>query len=151
MKRTKERNVKLWEKIRVNQTIPPPTLLTVELLAVDALPNVWISYDPVTNLWTTLNEVSYKTDGGIVITIPKGYEYDLASIPRLAWWAIAPYELGILSPLIHDYLYEKKGSDGVKTRKEADLIFLELMEKEGVSRWRRTAAYYSVRWGARRW
>lgn len=93
-------------------------------------------------------------------TIASGYRFDLASIPRAVWWAIAPFELSIVAPLIHDFLYDFDGSvppesvdpDHVFTRKEADLIFRDLMRVEGVTCWRRVVAYRAVRWfGGRYW
>ncbi len=87
------------------------------------------------------------------LIVPTDYKFDLASIPRLVWWLIAPFELSILAPLLHDYLYEHKGRlpdgsiDPVReyTRRDADFLFLQAMRHEGVGRWRRTLAYLAVR------
>jgi hypothetical protein len=73
--------------------------------------------------------------------IPKGFRSDLASIPRCLWWLIAPFELSIQAPLLHDYLYKR----GRLRRRVVDRVFLGLMESEGVPRWRRNAAYLAVR------
>lgn len=90
---------------------------------------------------------------GLDITIHAGYRFDLASIPRLFWREISPFELGIVPPLVHDYLYEKGGrikqNNGLSakfSKLEADNIFLALMKREGVSWWKRSVAYRAVRW-----
>lgn len=88
------------------------------------------------------------------IGVPNQFEFDLASIPRPFWWLVAPFELSIAAPLLHDYLYRYGGDppDGsivpprTYTRKETDLLFREIMAEEGVSPWRRVAAYRAVRW-----
>ncbi len=88
------------------------------------------------------------------ITVPDQFEFDLASVPRLFWWLIAPFELSIAAPLLHDFLYHYGGElpDGSVipsrsySREEADLLFRDMMEQEGVSPWRRAAAYRAVRW-----
>lgn len=79
-----------------------------------------------------------------VIQVPEGFLFDLASVPRILWWAIAPFELSVVAPMIHDFLYERGGM-GIFTREEADQVFLEIMLGEGVAAWRRRIAYRAVR------
>tara|TARA_R110000850_G_scaffold22191_3_gene64755 strand:+ start:800 stop:1198 length:399 start_codon:yes stop_codon:yes gene_type:complete len=90
--------------------------------------------------------------------VPSGFEYDVASIPRVFWLLIAPRELGYKAPLAHDYLLSKQGyvsleTEGRKfrariTRKDADKLFAVLMREAGVPRWKRRLAYRAVRlWG----
>lgn len=39
-------------------------------------------------------------------TIPKGFETDLASVPRMLWPILAPDNSGVFAPsILHDYLY----------------------------------------------
>lgn len=90
---------------------------------------------------------------GLDITIPAGFRFDLASIPRLFWREISPFELGIAAPLIHDFLYttggvvwQNDGSVAKFSKLEADNIFLALMRRDGVPAWKRTVAYKAVRW-----
>lgn len=97
---------------------------------------------------------TYILDHGLYrFTIPKDFTFDLASIPRGLWVVIAPFELSIVAPLIHDALYRDGGDlpDGwvrpreVFTRKETDTIFKQLMKREGISWWKRWTAYAAVR------
>ena len=76
-----------------------------------------------------------------------GYETDLASIPRMFWRIIAPFELSIAAPLVHDYLYGNGGvaENQVLSREETDKLFLAIMEAEEVPWWRRKLAYRAVR------
>jgi hypothetical protein len=92
-------------------------------------------------------------DAQHLITIPAGFYFDLASIPRPLWWLMAPFELSLAAPLLHDFLYRYKGNPPngavvprrTYTRAEADALFKDVMHREGVSRWRRTLAYAAVR------
>lgn len=77
------------------------------------------------------------------IRIHAGFVFDLASIPRIFWRLIAPFELSIAAPLVHDFLY-RGGCPGA-TRAEADAAFLDLMGRERVPLWRRRLAYLAVR------
>lgn len=94
------------------------------------------------------------TRDGYRFIIPEGFEFDLASVPRLFWWFIAPFELSIAAPLVHDYYYRNGGNPEPNsnedenpelTRAQVDLVFRELMKGEGVSRFRRLIAFYGVR------
>ena len=78
------------------------------------------------------------------IQVHEGFVFDLASVPRFLWWMIAPFELSITAPLLHDYLYQTGGM-GVFSRDEADDIFLAVMRDEGISGVRRRMAYRAVR------
>lgn len=89
---------------------------------------------------------------GCAVTVPEGFRFDLASVPRLLWVRVAPYELSLAAPLIHDFLYRNGGRVmGLGfmrrhyTRREADAVFYDLMESEGVGSFRRRAAYTAVR------
>ncbi|ECE7748109.1 DUF1353 domain-containing protein, partial [Salmonella enterica subsp. enterica serovar Ngili] len=43
--------------------------------------------------------------------------------------------------IIHDYLYD----NALRTKEEADLIFLDGMRVLGVPKWKRTVMYHAVR------
>lgn len=109
--------------------------------------------------WVLVAPFKYA-DGPRTISIPRGFRFDLASIPRPLWALIAPFELSIAAPLVHDVLYRFKGmlpAGQVEpfhryTRAEADALFHDIMHREGVSWWRRRAAYAAVRsWGWMAW
>ena len=92
-----------------------------------------------------------------VVSVPKGYITDLASVPRFCWAFIAPFDVA-RAAVIHDILYEKintayKGEkiltkhDREKYRKVADDVFKEGMESAvpPVPEWKIWAAYNAVR------
>lgn len=107
--------------------------------------------------WELTDEVRHADPVlGCTLIAPKGYKFDLASVPRPLWAIIAPFDLSTLAPLFHDLIYEFKGNlpsaDYVHphparrfTQKEADDLFLRLMAAEGVPWWKRNAAYSAVR------
>ena len=91
------------------------------------------------------------------ITVPKGYVTDLASVPRVCWSFIAPFDVA-RAAVVHDIMYEKingafkKGIIESKKEREiyrkiADGMFLEgMMSAEPeVSKWKIWSAYYAVR------
>jgi hypothetical protein len=109
--------------------------------------------------WRLEQSYAYQ-DGDHRITVPAGFEFDLSSVPRAFWSVIAPFELSITAPLLHDFLYHYGGNPPAGsiepprsyTRKETDELFRSVMEQEGVAAWRRRLAYSAVRlFGGRAW
>ena len=94
-------------------------------------------------LWYLVNDLIYQTKAGEVITVPSGFDTDLASIPQI-FHSIIPVNGRHRSPaIIHDYLYVIQD----RTRSEADAIFLEAMESVGVRWTQRYTMYWAVRIG----
>src|SRR5262249_25152104 len=127
-------------------------------------PPVALTRSEARNAWAltqeyrvTGSEKDLGTPYAVTFVIPKDFEFDLASIPRVFWWLIAPFELSLVAPLVHDFIYttdgrmptgsaQKDGKDVTTLdRKAADDLFLAFMRAEGVSRWRRSLAYWAVR------
>jgi len=90
---------------------------------------------------------------GKSLTVAAGFRFDLASIPRPLWPIVAPFELSIAAPLLHDYLYRWKGDPGGAAllpptrvgRRTVDQWFRVVMRAEQVGRFRRWAAWLAVR------
>jgi len=68
------------------------------------------------NNYELLEDVSFKLSNGFQITIPKGYKWDLSSVPRFLWWLLPPDGDFQIGALIHDFLYE----NNLQSRKFAD-------------------------------
>jgi hypothetical protein len=68
------------------------------------------------NSYRLLIDLSIELSDGRLIKIPKGYIWDLASVPRLLWAICPPDSDAELAFLIHDFLYENQ----INNRKWAD-------------------------------
>lgn len=94
--------------------------------------------------WLLVEDWTVRVNGGV--TVPAGFRFDLASIPRIFWPLIGPMDCSIEAPLAHDFLYRFHEAGGrVWRRREVDRLFLQLMGSEGVCRWRRRVAWLAVR------
>lgn len=112
---------------------------------------------PVVKVWWrggqwTLTEsffFSGKGRGGFydadAVVVPKGFVFDLASVPRVLWPVIGPAELSLEAACVHDWLYATSGEDGRFSRKQADDLFRRMMSLYGVTGWKSWAAYRAVR------
>jgi len=82
--------------------------------------------------------------------VPAGFLTDGATIPRLLWWLLPPWDTYSQAAALHDYLCEyavlyEKGEPVPCSRKEADRIFKDAMKVSGVGVWPRQAMYVAVR------
>lgn len=129
--------------------------------------------EPITNrIYQLVDDFSYEwvtSKNQMIInkiTIPSGFRYDGASIPRFLWTitGFLPDGLHRAASLIHDYIYYYKGnipkesfnwryrgdSDetseeviGKWSRKDCDKLFYKILKEYGVRNSR--LLYYSVR------
>mgnify|MGYP001476538679 CR=1 FL=1 len=111
-----------------------------------------------------LRKIGAQITAGGKITCKKDFVTDLASVPRICWMLIAPWDIA-RAAIIHDLLYKrirqyraKEGdlsahpkayevTNNYKTaKKEADKVFLAAMKDAdpAVPKWKIYSAYYSV-------
>lgn len=87
----------------------------------------------------TLNYQLKETD--LVISVPRGFVTDFASIPRIAWTVMAPTDRPGRAGIVHDFLYWDQGC----TREQADKIMLLGMNETSVGRAQRAIIYRALR------
>lgn len=107
-------------------------------LAVDVERRGWFSRRI---LVTTLERMWYM-DAATFIDIDPGFDSDLASVPRLLWFVISPWDL-VLESLFHDAGYKAQ----VRRRRVVDQTMLSMMEDLGKPWLIRWTVYLGVRVG----
>ena len=75
--------------------------------------------------------------------VPRGFETDLASVPRILWWFISPWGDHAAAAVVHDFLYRVRCH--TVSRFFADAIFRWAMAECGVSLPRRWIMWAAVR------
>lgn len=100
---------------------------------------------PETGLFKTTRELVYEIGlkgSGLKVTVPAGFETDLASVPRFLWSIFPPHDPHYAAAaVVHDYLYRWDGF----TRVVADAVFYEAMRVLGTPKWKAKAMYIAVR------
>ena len=90
-----------------------------------------VTQRPTDHRWVLLAPLMYKSDllGTWIVKVPTGFDTDFASVPRLPfmYWLLGGRANH--AAVIHDYLYRT----ALVTRAEADRVFVEAAEVEGVS------------------
>ena len=108
-----------------------------------------------------LRKIGAQITAGGKITCKKDFVTDLASVPRICWMLIAPWDIA-RAAIIHDLLYKrirqyraKLDKDNFQydeisaykdAKKEADKVFLAAMKDAdpAVPKWKIYSAYYAV-------
>ena len=127
-------------------------------------PRKWVLSRALTYTNPDIDEDALERVGvkvvGSRITVKKAFVTDLASVPRMCWAFIAPWDVA-RAAIIHDLLYKRirqhrkahsksLGEDMEvvnKAKKASDDVFHMAMKDADppVAGWKITAAYYSVR------
>ena len=131
-------------------------------------PRKWILVRALSYTNPDINETALETVGisikGSRVTVKKGFVTDLASVPRMCWAVIAPWDVA-RAAIIHDLLYKRirqyraknENLEGVNNeelrikynaaKRAADDVFLMAMlaAQPSVPKWKIYSAYWSVR------
>jgi hypothetical protein len=92
--------------------------------------------------YLTCSDYEYVT-GRHKLKIPAYFDTDLASIPRAAWWIMSPAKSEVIeASVVHDWIYRKER--GI-TRKQADIIFYDMLLANHMPKWKAASMYYAVR------
>jgi hypothetical protein len=107
-------------------------------LKIEAVPNE--------NFYVLTAPFEYMTYNEYLITVPKGFKTNFASVPRLAKAYIDDDDWQIREPsVIHDFLYSSSSKQLGYDRKEADGILFEAMVGLGMRRSKAALIYYILR------
>lgn len=79
------------------------------------------------------------------LTVPAGFSSDGASVPRFFWRLVFPPgdQKALRAAFVHDWLYRTHPEGW--TREAADMLFLKLLLKEGMPKFRAYLAWLGVR------
>lgn len=120
----------------------PYKIMTVKLNGEEHFPLPLIVKFLDGHSWELVEKFEYYRECGEIISIPKGFKFDFASIPQIFWsWIGSPTGEYGPAALIHDFCCEQENYPISK----ADKVFLEAMEVLKVPAWKRYIMYISVR------
>lgn len=81
-----------------------------------------LDFNEKTEKWEVKKKYHFVFDK-TSFTIEKGFESDLASVPRLLWWIFPPFGKYAEPSVVHDWFYKYKKLP----KKKADRLFLIMM------------------------
>ena len=107
-----------------------------------------------TRNWVITKDWKYKIDGNEYV-IPKGFQFDGASIPKFLRTFFSPVGVLLIGGLVHDYMYkysalksvQAKGALLLVDQKKADQIFRDINIEVNGFYFMNYLAYWSLRLG----
>ena len=107
-----------------------------------------------TRNWVIVEDWKYNLNGSEYV-IPKGFQFDGASIPKFLRTFFSPVGVLLVGGLVHDYMYkyaclkrtDKKGSLLLVDQKRADQIFRDINIEVNGFYFMNYLAYWSLRLG----
>jgi hypothetical protein len=97
--------------------------------------------------WILMADLHYESDAAVrTITVPAGFQTDLASVPRLPFVYLLCGDCAREAAVVHDRLYTTHEVD----RATADQVLFEASGVTGVALWRRCLMWAGVRLGGGR-
>lgn len=117
-------------KSHVKEIPPPPVVMVVSYPGTSPIGNAGKDSNG-DRQWIVADSFTYRLlDTQYVISIPKGFITDLASVPRPLWPILAPHDSYMNAAIIHDYLYW----DQRCSKSEADSVLRLAMHETPVAR-----------------
>lgn len=125
----------------------PTLIMSLSLLGCPSYHSIQISNDvyliPKPDYEWVLLEDLYFTVDAIPYRIEKGFQTDLASIPKWLWSVVSPIRYDLIVPsLIHDFFYATPHN---MRRKDIDSIFYWCLKEQGSSKLNAYVYYAAVR------
>lgn len=93
--------------------------------------------------WKIQQPITVQLSSGRIINIPKGFVYDMSTVPKWLWSFVRPFNDGLFGYLIHDALYINKVK-GI-SRREADKEMLFWTNIINENKFDNYLRYYIVR------
>jgi hypothetical protein len=89
-----------------------------QLSSDDLIVQSYVYSDKSSKYWKIQNPITVQLSNGKIINIPKGFIYDMSTVPKWLWGIVRPFNDGLFGYLIHDILYVIRKHN--MTRKECD-------------------------------
>lgn len=113
-------------------------LLTDELIVQS-----YVYSDNSSKYWKIMEPITVILSNGKIINIPRGFYYDMSTVPKWLWSLVRPYNDGLFGYLIHDVLYVNRNHN--MTRKECDKEMLFWTNITNSNKFDNKLRYYVVR------
>jgi len=114
-----------------------------QLLSDELIVQSYIYSDKSSKYWKIQQPLTVQLSNGEIINIPKGFVYDMSTVPKWLWSFVRPVNDGLFGYLVHDVLYINRVKG--MTRKQADKEMLFWTNIVNSNKFDNYLRYYIVR------
>ena len=114
-----------------------------QLLSDELIVQSYIYSDKSGKYWKIQQSLTVELSNGKIINVPKGFVYDMSTVPKWLWSFVRPVNDGLFGYLVHDVLYINRVNG--MTRKQADKEMLFWTSIVNSNKFDNYLRYYIVR------
>ena len=94
-----------------------------QLMTDELITQSYVYSDKSQKYWKIQQPITVKLSNGKVINIPKGFLYDMSTVPKSLWSFVRPFNDGLFGYLIHDVLYVQRTHGMTRAQCDKEMLF----------------------------
>lgn len=94
-----------------------------QLLTDELIVQSYVYSDKSSKYWKIQQPITVTLSNGKVINIPKGFVYDMSTVPKWLWSFVRPFNDGLFGYLVHDILYVQRAHDMTRLQCDKEMLF----------------------------
>jgi hypothetical protein len=94
-----------------------------QLLTDELIVQSYVYSDKSSKYWKIQQPITVTLSNGKVINIPKGFVYDMSTVPKWLWSFVRPFNDGLFGYLVHDILYVQRAHGMTRAQCDKEMLF----------------------------
>lgn len=94
-----------------------------QLLTDELIVQSYVYSNKSQKYWKIQNPITIELSNGKILNIPKGFVYDMSTVPKWLWSLARPFNDGLIGYLIHDVLYVQRAHGMTRAQSDKEMLF----------------------------
>lgn len=94
-----------------------------QLMTDELIVQSYVYSDKSSKYWKIQQPITVILSNGKAVNIPKGFTYDMSTVPKWLWSFVRPFNDGLIGYLIHDVLYVQRASCMTRAQSDKEMLF----------------------------
>lgn len=114
-----------------------------QLLTDELIVQSYVYSDKSSKYWKIQQPITVTLSTGDIVNIPKGFVYDMSTVPKWLWSLVRPFNDGLFGYLVHDALYVQRVPGMTRAQCDKEMLFWTNITNE--NKFDNYLRYYVVR------
>ncbi len=94
-----------------------------QLLSDELIVQSYVYSNKSQKYWKIQQPITVELSNGELINIPKGFVYDMSTVPKFLWSFVRPFNDGLFGYLVHDVLYVQRAHGMTRAQSDKEMLF----------------------------
>jgi hypothetical protein len=94
-----------------------------QLLSDELIVQSYVYSNKSKKYWKIQQPLTVVLSTGEIINVPKGFVYDMSTVPKWLWSFVRPFNDGLIGYLIHDVLYVQRAHGMTRKQSDKEMLF----------------------------